>query len=225
MANKTTQVTAPKKAEETVVPAPEQFYVKYKKVIWSFLLGVLAVLLLALGYNRFIYQPKAQEAMAATYPAEMAFQAGDYELAFKGDGNNPGFEDIISTYGSKSGKAVYLYAGICCLEMKDYSTAVSYLKKYDGRDEIMSARATSCLGDAYVGLEQYDKAVSAFLKAAGKSSNVFSALYLFKAGLCYEKMGEPASALGVYKQIKDKYPQSVEAYDIDKYIARVTVAE
>ena len=33
-------------------------------------------------------------------------------------------------------------------------------------------------------------------------------------------MGNKDKALECYKTIKDKYPQSMEGYDIDKYITR-----
>ena len=34
--------------------------------------------------------------------------------------------------------------------------------------------------------------------------------------------GKNAEALACYKTILDKYPQSIEAYDIDRYIAEVS---
>ena len=50
---------------------------------------------------------------------------------------------------------------------------------------------------------------------------MFAAGYLLKAGQVAEKLGENEKALGYYETIKDSYPQSMEAYDIDKYIARI----
>lgn len=50
---------------------------------------------------------------------------------------------------------------------------------------------------------------------------MFAAGYLLKAGLVAERLGEDAKALSFYKTIKDKYPQSIEGYDIDKYIGRI----
>ena len=81
--------------------------------------------------------------------------------------------------------------------------------------------APSCIGDAYVGLEDYKKALGYFEKAAAKVDNMFAAGYLLKAGLVAEKLGDDAKALSFYKTIKDKYPQSMEGYDIDKYIGRI----
>ena len=50
---------------------------------------------------------------------------------------------------------------------------------------------------------------------------MFAAGYLLKAGVVAEKLGENAKALSFYEKIQDQYPQSMEAYDIDKYIGRI----
>ena len=50
---------------------------------------------------------------------------------------------------------------------------------------------------------------------------MFAAGYLLKAGIVAEKLGDNKKALGFYETIEDKYPQSMEAYEIGKYIARV----
>ena len=90
---------------EQTVSATEQFYNEHKKLIWGIVAAVLVVGLGILAYQKFIYQPKCVEAMEQCYPAEMNFQAGEYELALSGDGNNLGFADIIDQYGAKAGKA------------------------------------------------------------------------------------------------------------------------
>ena len=50
---------------------------------------------------------------------------------------------------------------------------------------------------------------------------MFAASYLLKAGATAEKIGDNAKALSCYKKIKEAYPQSMEGYDIDKYIGRI----
>ncbi len=50
---------------------------------------------------------------------------------------------------------------------------------------------------------------------------MFAAGYLLKAGVVAEKLGQTEKALGFYKQIKDQYPQSMEGYDVEKYIGRI----
>lgn len=208
------------KINETVSKT-DQFFTENKKTIYGILIGLLVIGLGILAYNQWILKPKQAEAMEQMFPAEAAFESGETDLALNGDGNILGFKDIIDSYGSKGGKAVYLYAGICELKNGNFEQAVKYLQKYKGKDSILAARALSCIGDAYVGLEDYGTAITYFRKAADKSDNIFSAAYLLKAGVAYEEMGQNDKALACYNEIKDKYPQSVEGYDIDKYISRI----
>lgn len=199
----------------------EVFFAENRKTIIIVLCALVAAGLLAFCWHQFIYAPKKAEALQQMYPAEANFRAGEYELALQGDGNVLGFSQIAEEYGAKAGKAVYFYAGVCELQLGNWEEALSYLKKYNGKDAILAARALACQGDAYVGLGKYQEAVSCFEKAAAKADNMFAATYLLKAGVTCEELGEPAKALGFYKQIKDKYPQSMEGYDIDKYISRI----
>ena len=206
---------------EQTVSATEQFYNENKKLIWSIVAAILVIGLGILAYNKFIFQPRCVEAMQQAYPAEMSFQNAEYDLALNGDGNNLGFADIIDEYGTKAGKAVYMYAGICELELGNYEEALSYLKKYKGKEPILAARARACEGDAYVALGDYAAAVRSYKAAVAVADNVFAAGYLLKEGSAYEALGQNAEALACYKTIEDKYPQSLEAYDIAKNIARV----
>ena len=174
---------------EQTVSATEQFYNENKKVIWGIVAAVLLAGLAILAYNKFIFQPKCAEAMQQAYPAEMSFQSGEYELALNGDGNNLGFADIIDTYGTKSGKAVYLYAGLCELNLDHFEEALSYLKKYKGKEPILAARAKAAIGDAYVGLGDYNAAVRAYKAAVDCADNIFAAGYLLKQGSALEALG------------------------------------
>ena len=220
----TKQALQQEKIEETVSKT-EQFYNENKKTIWGCIIAAAVIALAILAYYQFYMKPKIAEAQEQMYPAEQAFRQGNFDLAFNGDGNNYGFAQIIDEYGSKAGKAVYLYAGACQLQLQNYEEAVKYLKKYKGKEPILSARAQACLGDAYVGLQQYAEAAAQFEKAAGVSDNVFAAEYLLKAAVAYEELGDKDKALKLYETIKDKYPQSIEGYDIDKYINRIKIAE
>ena len=75
-------------------------------------------------------------------------------------------------------------------------------------------------GDSYAELGEADKA-QGFYKKAIAEKNELAPIYLKKAGILYETKGNNAEAEKMYTQIKDDYPASSEAYDIDKYIARV----
>lgn len=202
------------------VSRTEIFFSSNKKIIMA---AVAVVILAAAGiflYHKYGYMPARQEALGQVYQAEANFRNGEYELALNGDGNVLGFAQVIDQYGSKAGKAVYLYAGICELNLGNWNEAIGYLSKYNGKDAILKARALACIGDAYTGLTDYAKAVKYFEKAASVIDNAFAATYILKAGITYEALGDYAKAIESYKTIKEQYPMSMEAMDIDKYISR-----
>ena len=205
---------------EETVSKTDQFYNEHKKTIWTVICALVVIALAVFAYVKLIYQPKCAEASQQAFPAEQSFEAGEFELALNGDGNVLGLADVIKEYGSKAGAAVFMEAGECALQLGQFEEALNYFKKYKGKEPVLAARAIACQGDAYAGLEQYQDAVAAYTKAAAKADNVFAAGYLLKAGIMYEELGNKDKALDCYKTIKDKYPQSVEGYDIDKYITR-----
>ena len=209
---------------EAVVEAvskTEQFFEKNGKIVSLICVAVVVVCAAVFCWYKFVNQPKVDEAMGQMAYAEENFRAGNYELALNGDGNTLGFVQILDEYGTKAGKAVNFYAGVCELQLGNWESAISYLEAYKGKDAILAARAKACIGDAYVGLENYKKALGYYEQAAATIDNIFAAGYLLKAGVVAEKLGENAKALGFYETIKDQYPQSVEGYDIDKYIGRI----
>ena len=209
---------------EAVVEAvskTEQFFEKNGKIVSIICVAVVVVCAAVFCWYKFAYQPAVQEAQGQMAYAEENFRGGDYELALNGDGNTLGFVQILDEYGTKAGKAVNFYAGVCELQLGNWESAISYLEAYKGNDDILAARAKACIGDAYVGLENYKKALGYYEQAAATIDNIFAAGYLLKAGVVAEKLGENAKALGFYETIKDQYPQSVEGYDIDKYIGRI----
>ena len=208
------------KITETVSKT-EQFFNENKKIIYGAIIAILVIGFGILAYNQWILKPKQAEAMEQKFPAEAAFAAGEYDLALNGNGNVLGFKDILDEYGTKGGKDIYMYAGVCELQLGNFDEAIKYLKKYKGKNHILSARTLACIGDAYTGLEDNRTAISYFEKAADLSDDIYSAGYLLKAGVAYEELGEYDKALACYKRIQNNWPQSVEGYDIDKYISRI----
>jgi len=207
------------------VSKTEEFFKEHGKLIYGIVIAVLVVAIAVLAYTRFYLQPKRVEAQRELFHAEQWFAAGDYATALEGDGNYLGLRDVIADYGSKAGTAVYMYAGIAELQMGNFEDAIKYLKKYNGKDTILKARALAAIGDAYVGLEEYATALGWFEKAAKAGDNMYAAAYLLKAGIAAEALGQNDKAVKFYQEIKDKYSNSPEGMDIDKYITRIQIAE
>lgn len=75
---------------------------------------------------------------------------------------------------------------------------------------MISPAAQAALGDAYAHLNQLDKAVEAFKKAASMAddkaqddaNNSLSPTFLIKAGEILESQGKKADALSIYQDIK-----------------------
>ena len=209
---------------EAVVEAvskTEKFFQENGKLLSIICAAFVVVCALVFCWFKFAYQPKVNEAQGQMAVAEQNFRNADYQLALNGDGNALGFVQIIDEYGKKAGKSVYFYAGVCELQLGNWDLAIKYLQAYNGKDAILKARALACIADAYVGLEDYSKALGYYEKAAAVVVNMFTAGYLLKAGVVAEKLGQNEKALGFYKQIKDQYPSSMEGYDVDKYIGRI----
>ena len=203
------------------VSKTEKFFNENGKLLAGIFAAVVIICAGVFCWFKFAYQPKVDEAQAQMAVAEQNFRTGNYEVALNGDGNALGFVQILEDYGTKAGKSINFYAGVCELQIGNYEQAIKYLESYKGKDAILAARAKSCLGDAYVGLENYTKALACYEQAAAEADNMFAAGYLLKAGAVAEKLGDDAKALKFYQTIKDQYPQSMEGYDVDKYIGRI----
>lgn len=210
----------------------EDWVVKNQKLI----IGVVgAIALVTIGYflyNKFIVEPKEDEAVNGMFQAQQYFkQAVDgqasidslYNLSLKGGEGKLGFEGIISEYsGTKSANLAQYYAGMAYFNLKDYKKAVEHLEKFSADDEMLKPIALGVIGDSFSELNKVDDALSYYLKAAESSENDFTTpRYLFKHGQLAMMNGKKEAALKSFKTIKEKYPTSNEAINIDGYIARV----
>ena len=183
--------------------------------------GIAVVVMGIIAINQYVLKPKALEASNENAKAVVYFMAGDFDKALNGDeAECIGFEAIADEYKHyQQGKLAALYAGICYYEKGEYEDAAKYLKKFDAEDLNIDPAARQLLGDAYVELEEYGKAAKAFEAAAESGNDIIAPMSLKKAGLVYLHEGQNAKALKVFKAIKENYPSSSEAQDIDKYIA------
>ena len=217
------------------VSKTQLFFNKYKNQMLYISIAVLVLCAGAAAYYFFGYAPakqEAEEAIAqqiglprANQYGQVAldgyFMQGNYEVALNGNDQVLGFADIIDMYGKKAGAAVYAYAGICELNLKNYESAINYLEKYKGKEPLMQSRVLAAQGDAYCGLENYSEAIKCYKKAIKTSKSQFNAEYLLNAGLASEKMGNLNEALSFYKSVESDYPNSAAGTMINKYISRV----
>ncbi len=208
----------------TEVYSKTEKYVDDNRNTLLIIAGILVVLFA--GYfavTRLYLEPKNEEGMDLLWKAEYWFEIDSLDKALIGNESYYGFEFIADEYSStEAGELASYYEGVIYLKKGEYQAAIESLENADLDDEIVGAMAKGSIGDAYVELGNYDKAISYYGDAISHSKNSLSTpMYLKKQGLVYEDLKKFESALENYKRIKKDFPTSTEARSIDSYIARV----
>ena len=201
----------------------EDLYNKNKKVINIALLAVVVIVGGFFAYNRFIKAPNEKKAQEMVFHAQQYFAADSFKLALNGDGNNYGFIQVINKYGgTKAGNLAKYSAGVSYIRLGEFQKGIDLLKDFSANDKLVQAYAYGLTGDAYMELNKTDDGIEYYKKAGHYSDNELTApMYLFRAGLALEKAGKAQDAIAVYKEIKEKYPQTNEGREMDKYLARL----
>jgi tetratricopeptide (TPR) repeat protein len=187
-----------------------------------------------LAYKNFIVAPKVEKAADAIFPAEQIFDKMA-QNGFTKDSINlvlnggPGFSGMVKISkefsGTDAGNMANYYAGACYLQNGDFANAIKYLKDFSTSATQIQSRAYGMIADASAELNKNDDALEYYKKAASvnEKDEALSPLYLFQAGLFAEKTGKSKEAIDLYQKVKNDYPKSAQAGDIDKYLAKLGV--
>jgi len=210
---------------ENALSKTEQYIEENQKSLTIILLAIVVVVGGYLGYKKFYLEPANREAQESMYVAENYFEQDSFLLALEGDGANYGFLDVVDEYGiTKTGNLAHYYAGICYMRTGDFEEAIDHLEKFDGEDIMVGSLALGAIGDCNLELGNKKEAALLYNKAAIRKKNSFtSPIFLKKAGMVYEDLGELDKAMKAYTEIKKEYPESEEGKVIDKYIAALEV--
>lgn len=201
----------------------ETFYETNKKMISTAITVVLVVIVGYFGYTKLYKGPAEEKAATALSFPQRYFEADSLNMALNGDGKNLGFTKISKKYsGTAAGNLAHYYEGICYLRMGDFANAIKSLKEFDGKGTTLGAMATGVLGQAYMESGDKAKAIESFKKATeDKDNELVTPMFLYQLGLVYVADGKSAEAKEVFKRIRDEYPKSVHARDMDKELARL----
>jgi len=220
---------------QVVVDRAKDFWTRYNKP----LMIVSAVVILVgggyIGYKKFYKAPRETKAKDAMFKAESYYGAALMssnpdsliKLALNGDGQNYGFLKVITKYGgTKQAELANFYAGDCYLMLNDNAGAVKYLKDFSTDSKLIQARAYKLLGDAYAdqaknseAFDNYKKAAHHFPDDADNSSEYYHIAAFFAEKILKDK----AKAIELYKEPKEKYPNTRRGFEADKYLARLGV--
>ncbi len=202
-------------------------YEKHKAKINLTIMVVLALVLGGFGLKYLYLEPREVKAASAMAMAQRYFELDSLQKALEGDGQQVGFLRIASKYsGTDAANLANYYAGVAYLKMEEFDKAIEYLEKFDGGGTLVQYAAWGALGDAYMEKGNLDMGIRNYLKAAGNKKNVFyTPLYLYRAGVAYELAGNPQEAIKVFRRIRDEYPQSSQAQEMDKALAKLGVVQ
>lgn len=202
-------------------------YEKNKKLINGVLTAALLIGAAVFAYFRLYLAPREEKASAKVFYAQQYFAADSLERALQGDGQHPGFIKVIRDYGgTKTANLSHYYAGMCYLRMGNYKNAIKQLEDFDGHSTLLTTAAAGALGNAYLENGNTKKAIDQFEKASeNKEDVVQTPMYLMNLGAAYEMNKQPEEAKKAYMRIRDEYPMSAQARDIDRYLARLGVLD
>ena len=215
------------KKEETLVDIVEakesaQDYFERNKVL---VLGIVGALVIIIGgylfYDLLVKTPNENAAKEAMYRAEEQFARDSFALALENPGAGfDGFLDIIDNYpGTSAANLAKYYSGVSYLNLGRFEAAIEYLDDFSPAGDVTPIMKNGALGDAHSELGDLDKALNLYKKAADSDNEFLTPYYLKKYGLLAERQGDNAAAQEAYTKIKENYPNSLEALDIEKYIA------
>lgn len=207
----------------------ELFFEENGRKIGYIFLALLILAALIFGYRSLIVLPRAEKAAEMIAEAQNRFEGEnpDFETALLGDDNAAGFLDVIEKYGSTpSGNLAKHYAGICYLRTGDLENAAKYLAKFSQLKgipgELINAQNYGLQGDIAVEQQDYARAVKFYEKAVKAADNNLTApMYLRKAALAANAMGNKEQALGFAQRIQNEFPASAEAQNAEKLMGTI----
>jgi len=107
-------------------------------------------------------------------------------------------------------KSAYFLIGRAYMEQKSYAKAADNFIKYLELNSNNPQDAHLQLGQCYLELEQYDKAIPALeeaLKLDPQSNNIN-----YRLAQCYQKVGQYEKAEGVYSNLAQMFPDDAKVY-------------
>lgn len=206
----------------------EDWVAKNQKIIIG-VVGAIALFTVGyLGYQKFIAEPKEDEAASEMFVAQQNFQqavdgvASDslYKLSLNGSEGKFGFIKIADEYsGTAAGNLANYYAGIAYLNTGKFKEAIDYLSKFKSDDVVLSALAKGAIGDAYSENKQPKEALENYVKAAESNKNEYTTpRFLLKAGKTALELGQKEEALKYFTDIKENYENAPEAAAVEALI-------
>lgn len=197
------------------------FVESHQNILLGIFAGIIALIVIIFLLSQYVWGPRENEAKSEIFKAQQMFARDSFEVALNGKPDEfLGFLDIIDEYGSTTtGNLANAYAGICYKKLGNDDSAISYLNKFSGDDELVSPAIIGSIGDCYWDLDNAKKAIEYYNKAANKANNdVLTPLYKKRAALANISLGKNAEAIKLLESIQNEYPNFSDMADVLKFL-------
>ncbi len=195
---------------------------QHNKLVYGVVISILVILCGYFAFQKFYVTPQAENASAMMQKPIEFFQKGDslsLTIALEGNEEFDGFLSIASSFGmTNTAKTANYFAGLCYLKLKNTEEALTYLEKYNIKDEVYWYACQAVIGDIYADLGENNKAISYYKKACEGTDPYFTPINLFKLGQTYEADGNYAEAVKAYETIEKDFYSEYTKMGVAKFL-------
>ncbi len=200
---------------ESLTSAAQRIEDNKKYINWA-LIAIAVIALLAIGYIYGIRNPNLEKAKTQIGEADLELMQGNQDEALKD------FEKVAAEFSNKPAERAHLNAAILLYQKGEYEKAAKHLEDYSAAGNLIGPASKSLLGDCYVNLKKYDKAMTAFDQAIkmANGNELYAPAFMMKKATLLHSQKKYAEEAAIYQEIKDKYLMYVQQsrIDIDKYL-------
>lgn len=198
------------------------FYEEHRQVVYGIGIGLVLLILAIPGYI-YYHQQQSQQANEMLGQVLPVYEQGNFQQALEGTGDRAGLLTIADEYGStRAGNLAAFYAGNALYQLEEYDRALTYYEQFDKGSDFIGASAYAAQAAIYENRGDIERAAELYEQAASQYENELSApRFLLDAGQAYEEVGQYEDAERVYQKIQSEYPDSEQADEVERYLARV----
>lgn len=226
------KVKAPKKIskrhemrQDAVITAyarAEGFYERNRQLVIGAGVALGVVIVLIAAY--FIYMNR-QDAEARRLLGGIVayYERGEYSQAVGGTPDRPGLREIADRYGrTNEGNLAKYYLADALFRLGQQDEALHYFERYRKGSDYLGASAYAGMAAIHEDQNDHTRAGDRYRDAARAYDNdVIAPIYLLNAARNYEQAGNFSRARQMYEAIRDEYPESQQAANVDIYLARL----
>ena len=208
--------TTLEEVNESLTSAAQRIEDNKKYISWA--VAAIAVLALLAGLYMYLHNKNITNAKNEIGNADIELLQGQEDDALKT------YEKVADEFSNKFGERAHLNAAIQLYQKGEYEKAVKHLEDFSTDSKLIGPASNSLLGDCYVNLKKYDKAMAAFDKAINQSGDneVYTPAFMIKKATLLHELKKYAEEADIYQTIKDKYPMYSQqsGFNVDKYLER-----